>query len=583
LRLATLIFTAFIPMFAFISGAINNDNAAVTFSTIGLWWALRLMRLGDLSLRSALIAGLIVALGALSKSSAIGLLGLFGFAALLSLTTHQSPFTKKLFTLTSWCLTLLLIFALLAGWWFVRNLNLYGDLLGWNAFLDVVGRRDPPATLAQLWTEREGFVWAYWGVFGTLNVIMPPWVYSALNSIVIIAMLGWLRHATSGLRGASCVGHRAISNVPNARSNTQNATRITLLCIFWVILLFVSLLRWTSLTPASQGRLMFPCITVIAAFIAYGLWRVHRFVLLAGCVFLMGLAVAIPLTVIAPTYARPSNTWQRRLSTPINATFNAAFANALQLVEAESQVPDEPLRPGDEATLALNWKLIAPLPTNYSVFVHLVNEYNVIVAQRDMYPGQGNLALSELPAGYAWTDRYTLRLSPLQLSSTLKWRVGLYNKDTGERLKLADGSEFVEFGRIKLLRRLSEDAALLRYTNNAQLISYNVQPRTAQPGDVLTVTLNWGAANISGDYAISVQVLDDGANKIGSRDMPLTNAPSEVYGIPINADASPGVYRLLLVIYRPSDFARVGAYDSRGQFAGDQIELTRLRIGLPKK
>ena len=31
-------------------------------------------------------------------------------------------------------------------------------------------RAVPPASLAQLWSEREGFVWAYWGVFGTLNV-----------------------------------------------------------------------------------------------------------------------------------------------------------------------------------------------------------------------------------------------------------------------------------------------------------------------------------------------------------------------------------------------------------------------------
>jgi hypothetical protein len=32
------------------------------------------------------------------------------------------------------------------------------------------------------------------------------------------------------------------------------------------------------------------------------------------------------------------------------------------------------------------------------------------------------------------------------------------------------------------------------------------------------------------------------------------------------------------VWYRPSDFKRIAAYEDRGQFVGDQIELTKLRL-----
>ena len=69
------------------------------------------------------------------------------------------------------------------------------------------------------------------------------------------------------------------------------------------------------------------------------------------------------------------------------------------------------LAPGDELTLFLSWKLTNAVPKNYSVFVHLVDQNEVIVAQRDMYPGQGSLPLSEMPVGYAWQDFYGLRLS----------------------------------------------------------------------------------------------------------------------------------------------------------------------------
>ena len=36
----------------------------------------------------------------------------------------------------------------------------------------------------------------------------------------------------------------------------------------YVLLVFVGVIRWTMMTPASQGRLMFPAITAISL----GLW-----------------------------------------------------------------------------------------------------------------------------------------------------------------------------------------------------------------------------------------------------------------------------------------------------------------------
>ncbi len=129
---------------------------------------------------------------------------------------------------------------IISGWWFIRNQQLYGDLLGWNAFLDVVGRRDTPASLAQLWTEREGFVWAYWGVFGTLNVIMHPIVYDVLNAVFIVSMIG-------------CV-YGLVSSVKR-QTLTHDALRKIVLCAFWVALVFVALCAG----PRSRRRLRAGC------------------------------------------------------------------------------------------------------------------------------------------------------------------------------------------------------------------------------------------------------------------------------------------------------------------------------------
>lgn len=596
LRLATPILVATVPMFAFISGAINNDNAAVMFSTIGVWWALRLMRLRDLSLRSALVAGAIAGLGALSKSSALGLLGLFGLAAVLSLwstkDTKNAKDAKKMEGAAA-SVRYLFIFGLvmvaltltISGWWFVRNAQLYGDVLGWNAFLDVVGRRDAPATLAQLWTEREGFVWAYWGVFGTLNVIMPPWVYGALNALTIVAVLGLSLAAIDAIRAwrrarAAATAASPSRREPRAAILRSLALRQVILCAFWVALVFVALLRWTSLTPASQGRLLFPCIAVIAAAMAYGLWRVHRAVLIGACAGMGILAVAIPFAVIAPAYAQPADAWPERLSLPIEAT----FGGAVRLVEGAS--PQAAALPGDEITLDLNWQLTQPVTRNYSAFVHLIDEHDVIVAQRDMHPGQGNLALSEQPAGRRWSDRYTLRIPALAPAPRqLRWAVGLYDYATGERLALPDGSDRAVFGQVSLAPR---DAAspLLTYANGLELLDYNIDPPALAPGGTLTVTSRWRASRpLPKDLTLSLQLLDDGANKIAQHDLgqPLTQwVPGQTvevqHVLPVSGEAAPGVYRLLLVWYDPDDFARVPAYDARGQFAGDQLALTRVRV-----
>lgn len=562
LRLSVPMIVAHTPMFAFISGSVNNDNAAVFFGTLGTWWALRVWRLRDLSLRSALLAGAIAGLGALSKSSVLGVLALFSLAALLAQDDAAMTRSAWLRRRALWIGGMTLVTLAISGWWFVRNRALYGDWLGWNAFLDVVGRRDTPATLAQLWSEREGFVWSFWGVFGAMNVIYPPWVYDVLNALSGMALLGIVWRMMRGK--VSPAGWRAL-----ALGGT------------WVGLTFIALLRWTSLTPASQGRLMFPCIALIATGLAYGWWAWHRAVLLGSVFALSALAWLTPLLVIAPAYAPPADGWAR----PLAQRVGAAFGDAVHLVAAEPEALTA--RPGDAVTLHLNWELRQPVTRNYSVFVHLVDEHDVILVQRDMHPGQGRLALSELPAGRRWSDFYTVRIPAWALApATLRWVVGVYDHATGERLTLPDGADRLFLDAALTLQARTTETPLLRYTNGVALLSYEASTRVLRAGETLTLTTSWRREALpSGEWAISLQLLDEGANKIAQHDATQSlaqwapGAPITLtHPLAVRADAAPGVYRLLLVWYSPQDFKRAPAYDEHGQFVGDQIVLTRFRL-----
>ena len=586
-RLGSMAFVAGVPMFAFISGSVNNDNAAAMFSTLGLWWAIRLVRRNDLSIRTALIAGVISAAAALSKSSALGLLGVLGLATVLASIHKFTNLTTTLRQVVRFALILGAVTLILSGWWFVRNQLHYGDFLGWNAFLDAVGKRDVPATLAQIWSEREGFVWAFWGVYGGLNVIMPNAIYTALNCLALLALLGliWgiirprLLHTTST---------QAASNVQTRLAAFAEQHSPAFLCLVWLVITFIAFLRWTSLTPASQGRLLFPCIAVIAMGTAYGLSQWHRTLLGIGAVGMLGLAFAVPFVIIAPAYAKPPNLTAATPTRPLDVT----FGNTLDLLGYDD--PPASAQPGDEVTLQLYWHLRAPATKNYSVFVHLINANDVIVSQRDMYPGQGSLATSGLQPGYTWQDHYTVRIPSLApAGQAVRWAIGVYDLETGQRLTATHGIETeqgVVFGQTTLAPS-SSSAVLLDYGNGISMQRYEVTPDSLNANQSVSVTLHWVATRaINADYTVSLQLLDDKANKIAQSDSAPVggNAPTSSWavGVPItdthvlqvSADAPPGVYRLLLVWYLPKDFSRLGAYDTRGLYIGTEVELVRLRV-----
>ncbi len=589
-RLGSMAFVAGVPMFAFISGSVNNDNAAALFTTLGLWWALRLVSRGNLSMRSALIAGVISAAAALSKSSTLGLIGVFSLAVALTAIKLRLQSEAWLGKAVRFGGVFVAVVVALAGWWFVRNQLLYGDWLGWNAFLDAVGRRNPPASLAQLWSEREGFVWAYWGVFGALNVIMPPIVYMVLNGLAIVAFAGLL---TGALREFLHPGEVSTSRSPRITLHRKVAYLLTdhssfILCLAWISITFIALLRWTSLTPASQGRLLFPCIAVIAMSMAYGLYQLHRYLMFAAATGLLALTLVIPFAVIQPIYTKPPNT---PTAQPANR-LDVSFGNALDLLGYDT--PPATTQPGKYVTIQLYWRVVKPMTHNYSVFVHLLNTEDVIVAQRDMYPGQGLIATSELPAGYAWHDRYAVQIPQLTpIDKELHWAVGIYDLQTGQRLTATKGLETdqgIVLGRTIFVTGSSR-GTLLDYDNGITLEHYEVTPGVLTASQPITVTLHWRATrHVDTNYTISLQLLGDRSNKIAQNDSgPVQgNAPTTTWkvGKPITdthvfqvaSDAPPGVYRLLLVVYNPGNFMHLGAYGQDGIYIGTEVVLEDLRV-----
>lgn len=502
LALAGAATVACLPMFAFISASVNNDNLAVLLSTLALWLMLRLIRDADgetPTLRRVLVLGLVLGLGALTKASTLGLFALAGLT--LAYVAYRRKRWQTFFVEGP---LLLLVAALVGGWWYVRNWRLYGDPLGWNAFLDIAGRRPPTdAPLARLWGERVGFLWSYWGLFGGVGVPMATWTYRVLTALALVSLVGIAAYL---VRKARREGFRLETWMP------------ILLAGLWPLIVVVSLARWANLTLASQGRLVFPAISVFQLWFVAGLAGLlpKRFSvgLSAGLVaFMGGLTIAAPFAWIAPAYAPPHPLSEAELPDSEVATLHPPDEPDTTFHLLDYEVTPQTVAPGESLAVTLTWLADAPTATDWSVFIHVTDADQFIVAQRDTYPGLGTLSTSRLSPGFAWQDRYVVSL-PETTYSPVEATVfaGLYDLQSGDRMETeTDGETLVNLGSVRIAP--PDDAQIpnpltVNFGHQMQLVGYDLSTRTPSPGGMLTVTLYWRALQpMQTNYTVFTHVI----------------------------------------------------------------------------
>ena len=112
---------------------------------------------------------------------------------------------------------------------------------------------------------------------------------------------------------------------------------------------------------------------------------------------------------------------------------NATFGQAITLLGYDWTAE------GESLSLTLYWQSEAAVDTNYDIFVHVLNEAGDIIAQADQQPVASLAPTSVWQPHDLIRDPYTL---PWPAEATAI-RLGLYNRDTGARLALPDGVEWV--------------------------------------------------------------------------------------------------------------------------------------------
>lgn len=605
-------FVAFIPQFLFISAAASNDNAINAAAALVIWWLVEAtggkwqVAGGKSSVNSEqssvtsgepthlqftihhlqftiprlLLLGLLLGIALLAKLSSLALVGLAGLVILWLAWRTRS--WRLLVDAAVWSgLPALLI----AGWWYVRNWRLYGDPLAWNVWEANILLRVIPADWRVIVAELGSLERSFWGLFGWLNLPYPDWIYTAFRVVEILLAVGLL---IGVLRIAYSAFHRTGTDHSQFSIHYSPFAIIPLL---WLFLLILSWLRFMVVAPAAQGRYFFPAAAALGLLFIWAIdgWGHRVFARLGWGIVavLFALSAATPLRLIGPAYRPPEMPVAQAAETL--AVFGEEQAR-IELLAASAQ--PETAHPGDNVRVRLAWRSRARVETDYSIFLHLVDDAGLIVAQLDTMPGGGLRPTSGwAPGGVLW-EEYAVTIPEAAYTPTqARWQVGLYDHRTRARLPLRhpSGDGFVFDGlSLEPAPGPIPNPLTVDFADGVSLVGYTFTPRVLRPGDEMTATLYWQARGaVTGGYTIFAHILDEDLMMHGGQDVgPVLSTDrwqpgvimETVHTFRLSPDAPTGLYQFEIGLYTQPDFARLRLLDATGAEGADRFLLGPVRV-----
>ncbi len=414
-------FVGFLPQFTFLSGTVTNDTMLTFVCALALWQLARVVvQLRSLTTRGVLVQfwllGVLVGLGPLAKESALVLLPFSILVLAVSAWVSQSPSVRQ--ANAHGIVLVLLMFLVLASWWYVLRHEQLGFWLGSS---DSAG---PPSGevlslqgLLDQWTEVEI---SFWGLFGWNTVPLPQIVYDGLHGFALIAVLG----AVMGFfRRSTTVWERAW---------------LAALAVFALVVL-VAFLRWMSSTQQAHGRLLFAALPAFALICCWGLvqWLPRRAHVSLTAVFVIAwvaLSAWCGSNLLVAAFPRPQ--WLSADSVPHTTLFAPVrFGEELQLGALE--LPMRALHANETFAAVLYWQSLKPsLDKDYTITLQLFAPDGRRLAQVDTFPVRGMYPTSQWLGGQWLRDDYPLTIATDAPAGTATLIVGVYDHTTSKALQV---------------------------------------------------------------------------------------------------------------------------------------------------
>ncbi len=610
LPVLTAAFVAFIPQFIHVSTAISNDGLSAILATAALVILALVIKHGN-SPRYAIALGVILGLAAITKLSLLYLLPLTLFVYLFDFRMAISP-PRNLAISQSRNLALRLslippiLFILIAGWWYWRNWQLYGDFSALSAHLLYRGGPlNPTPTLAQLWqTELTGLEISFWAAFGAGQILLEPTLYTALRWVRYLASFGLIIGILRGKRFSHCL--------PSPLEGEGSGVRvgILILLISWVLIIFIALLRWMQITPASWGRLLYPALPAIGILVVWGLAMVGQLIaqifirhakivayspLILPTLLVIGLftlSLISPFRYLQPAYAKTPLIAETAIPADGLQPLNLIYDDTLRLIGYH--VGKSTVQTGEWLPVTLYWQLLRPTDKNYSAFVHLLAN-GTVIGQANSYPDGGKWPTSMLQTGQLLPDTHYIFISPeTPAPAVIRLAMGIFEfTDPQRTAKIAvnKDNQTVEpiFGNIPLTPlhwpKLSPSHLLqANFADQIKLVGYDFPAQAIKKGEAVSLTLYWETLTPpTKNLNLFIHLIDnrtqsqvagfDGPPNYPTAFWQTGNSLIDSRSLTMPADVPDGNYRLLIGWYDLNTFARLPL-----QSSGDTLSLLELGI-----
>ena len=411
--------TAYNPQFLFISASVSNDNLVNMLAALTAWRLLVMLRDG-FETRRGLALALLIALASLAKLSGLVLGAVVALAAVWLLIRTQDR--RGFFRLAA---MMLVCWLAVAGWWYARNLTLYGELFGTSTMLDYFGRRS--ISLGRLIAEEfEGLRVSYWAVFGAFNIVVDDLFYRLMDFLTLAGALGFVLFLW----------------------RRRRSTRLVAAVGFLALLLALgaaSLIAWSLDTWASTGRLLFPYITSASILLALGIHATHipKSLIIAP---LFVFSLAAPFIYIIPNYDHPPAVAQLPASAaPVDVRWGDLRLVAYELPAQKTW------RAGDEIPLAFYWRAEAQSPLAYALVLSLVDEAGDAISRIETWPGWGAMPHPWMSLGETYRDDYIMEIPAEaagqgELALEIRWYVFPHGPELEAELQTGEMADALRLG-----------------------------------------------------------------------------------------------------------------------------------------
>jgi 4-amino-4-deoxy-L-arabinose transferase-like glycosyltransferase len=554
------------PQFLYLSGAVNNDVPAALCSAAVMLVCVRVLTRGP-RLRIDVVLGVLLGLSLLTKLNLLVLLGL-----ILLVHLYSAWRSRSLWVFLRGSLVVLVLAALIGGWWFWRNQVLYGDLTGVSKVNELWAGTEPSDSWWNLWQSLP-YLWSsLWGRFGFGQVPLPQPVYQALLALCAVGLVG---HIVPGQRRIPAVVRHFL----------------VVACLAFTGVVFYYIL----IQPAgAMGRFLFPAMPAFAFLVVLGLSRLapRRRAQVAGPMVAAGmcaLACYALLGVLIPAFARPRQVSARELAR-VSDRLDVELGDLVRLAGYEVTSPSA--APGGELAVKIYWEPLRRADQNYVVFVHLLSDEGPMIAQRDTYPGLGRYPTIAWEPGRIFADTYRLHIPETAYSPDTGYlQVGVYRPD-GPRLTTRDGRDAVRLEDVQIspLPGRVPNPLQANFGDQILLVGYTFDRRTVRPGETVGVTLYWQAlAPVADNYSVFAHILgvqdqvwgrDDGWPSDGNAptsQWPLGDVIEDARELEAGLTTPPGFYDVEVGLY-DADGHRLPLLAEDGHWLGKRVLLSKIQV-----